>query len=233
MSNSTHHKVFDLVTGDLTQFENDGYPCMIGKDINEKFYIVKVYNNTLIIDNASYVIPKNIYTETTMYSVEMVNHKFVLLKLHNDFVKNWYILFDKCAKSYSSWIHLKSITDIQYLMKKNKVMIVYENMILILSTREFKSIFESNSIENLLVSIDKGCQSMVYHIDKNSAYCVNNDDSYVVYVNNNTLMATMTCVPYSMHICCKLRSEKVVHMKICYHEILLQYDDLSIDIVTF
>jgi hypothetical protein len=221
--------VIDLFSGNKTGFakEDNTYIC-ISMDLNDNLYCIYIQNTKLKINNTVYKIPECVLSES-YYVVAFDNEKFTLVTVQNG---DWYILFDKSTKSFSKWIYLENARNIYYLSCVNKVLLQYKNMFLILKNKDFSNLFESVSIKELLYTIDKGCESMVYFIDKYSLFRLNNDESYIYYICNNQLMATMTCPPYKMHIVCQL-NKKVIHLNVSDFDVLLQYDDLTSTVITF
>ena len=231
--NEEKYTTINFETGDVQSFDRQSNTsCIIVRDVNNNTLQTLFENNNLHVFGKVYTVPTHpVLDHTAWYNINVVNEHYIVVESSSDFVKNWYILFDKKTQTFGHWTYMKSIDDIQYLMTINKIMICYEDIILITSNSDFKNLLTNTSLEQLLLSIDKGCNSMVYHKDSGTLYCINDDESYVVYISNNRLIATMTCFPYKMHILHTL-TNKVVHLKIHFHEVLIQYDNLDIVLIT-
>ena len=226
LANKEYYKIVDLVSGSFTQFENkDDTMYIIAHDINNKIHIYTVCNNKLTIDNKVYNLPA--FSSDKFHSFIGLSDTILLIQ-HG----NWFIIFDtKCAQ-FGNWVSLDSVLNVDYLVHVNKISIEFEDSLLLLSTSDFQAMFcEKNSIQKILLLVDKMPNSMVYYKDKNTLYCTNEDQSYLFYIYNNKLMATTTFYPYKMHILCDL-TQSVLHINANYSNVFIQNNDLSILLIT-
>lgn len=215
----------------------DSFPYELNESVilapllNNKLRKVSVSCNKLCIDSEKYDIPESVLGKEVWYNFEIANDNCIILEVCSDFTKNWYILFNIKTKTFSQWVYHKLITQIISLYIP-KTLIVYENMILILSYSDLDSLFqnEGKNLEQLLFDIDRGNNSMVYHRDKNSTFCLDFDEKYLYYIYNRRLMATNTSFPYDMHFLSKLKDE-VYAMNVHNNEVLLQYKNLDIELI--
>lgn len=200
-------------------------------DLNYNHQKVYIDNNQLVIDYSYYMIPDNVLGEIRWYNFEILNEAFIIIEMCNDFAKNWYILFDMIQRTFTKWYYLKSINHIASLIT-NQHMIVYDSEILILTSNDLVSLFSNKSLNDLHLRIESGCESMVYHKDKHSPYCLDKHEKYLYYINNNKLMATRTCAPFTMHLLCNL-DEIPVLLYAENDQVLIQYENLDIQLVSF
>ena len=226
LANKEYYKIVDLVSGSFTQFENKNDTMyIIGQDINNNMYKYTLCNNKLSVNNKVYNLPA--FFSDDFHSFIGLSDTIILIEHCN-----WFIIFDTRRSQFGHWVYLDSVLNVDYIVYANKISIEYEDSLLLLSTSDFQALFfEKTSIQSLLVAIDKMSNSMVYNKDKNTLYCTNEDQTYLFYIYNNKLMATMTCAPYKMHILYEL-NQPVIHMNASYSNIFIQYKDLSILLIT-
>ena len=232
IGNQKNYTAVDMFSGEVYNFERHyNASCIITKNINNKFcYDYIIDNNLYINEENEFKIPSHVLGDP-IHSFEFSNEKYIILKVSNFFTKKWYILFDKQNQQFKDWLYLKEINNFIYLSEINKTVVEYEELLLLLSNEDLYDMFCGKSIDKILEKIDSNCESIMYSIDKHSKYSFNNDKSYIFYINNNKLMATMTCFPYEMYILCKL--DKHVNYITSYsYEVLIQYTDLTIEIIS-
>ena len=230
MQNMNTLTCFNIYRNTVDNFSYDvNESLIIVPLLNNKLRKVSVSNNKLCVDNSMYNIPESVLGKDIWYNFEIANENAIVLEVCSDFTKNWYILFNIKTKTFSNWIYHKHIIQIISLYIP-KTLIVYENMILILSFMDFYSLFQNTGLKQLLFDIDKGNNSMVYYRDKNTVFCLDSDERYIYYIYNKSLMATNTSFPYDMHILCKLKDE-IFSMNVHNNEVLLQYKNLDIELI--
>lgn len=232
IGNENKYMIVDLFSDEVYNFKrHHNASCIITKNINNKFCYDYVIDNKLYINERNeFKIPSHVLGDP-IHSFEFSNEKFIILKVSNYFTKHWYILFDKQNAHFKDWLYMKEINNFIYFSEINKTLVEYDELLLLLSNEDLYDLFCGKSFEKILEKIDSKCDSIMYSIDKHSKYSFNHDKSYVYYINNNKLMATMTYFPYDMHILCNLNKE-VSYITSYNYEILIQYTDLNIDIIS-
>ena len=230
MQNVNTLTCFNIYRNTVDHFSFDeNESVMIAPLFNNKLRKVSVSNNKLCVDNSIYDIPESVLGKDIWYNFEIANENCIILEVCSDFTKKWYILFNIKTKTFTQWIYHKHINQIISLYIP-KTLVVYENMILVLSYNDLNSLFYNISLEQLLLDIDKGNDSMVYYRDKSTVFCLDSDERYLYYIYNESLMATNTSFPYDMHILSKLKDE-VFSMNVHNNEVLLQYKNLDIELI--
>jgi hypothetical protein len=232
IANSSEFTIIDLYNGEVTNCErHKDSMFIINKNINNNYTYDFIIDNKLYINTQKvFEIPAHILGDP-IYSFEFSNDKYIILKVSNFFSKKWYTLFDKRNSQFTTWIFMREINNFLYFPKINKTLVEYDEFLLILSNEDLYDMFKGKSFNEIIKKIDKGCNSMIYSIDKKSKYSINCDETYLFYIKNKKIMATMTCFPYDMHILCRL-DKQVNYITSHNYEVLLQYTDLSIDIIS-
>ena len=220
-------KAIDFHTDGVYCFgKKKGTCCSIGKDINNKFYQDLLNENKLVVNGKEYDIP--LPPRKTDTIVHSLNEKYIVVQVRSDDEQNWYSLFDKKSEKFTKWCSMECFIKIEYLCLINKIQVYYDDCILILSNTDLQNLFRDGCFNALLFSIDRGNDSMIYY---GTQCCLNEDQSYIVYINNDKLMATMTHFPYTMHILCDI-PQPVVYIGVNLFEILIQFEDLSLILLT-
>ena len=222
-----NNMIYDISTDHLHRFDTSN--CCFGVNKDGVYVPVELFKNTLKVNDATYTIPDNVFSEERWYSFEVLNELVIIEMCHHS-AKSWYIIFDTDHKLFSQWHYLKSIIDITALTT-NQILISYDTYSLILSKKDFLSLFSSKTLSSLILEIERGCESMMYSRDAFSPYCLDKCEKYLYYVSNKNLMTTRTCAPFDMHTLGRLdQKPSMIHVE--YNEVFVQYENLDIQIMS-